>query len=195
MDLSALFTKIRAPYVANFELLLRGLHAERILVEPAPRAHDGQPVRDGPLGLSFRVDSMLEVPEGLTPFRCMTPARVRFPAIEQIDDRYLAIHPFEWFSCPVRVGTEGLPDWSRVVAWFEAAFAGDDSFVHPRDARPRGLVHYLGDPRQRSNGAYDFEVDFGTAPISVALEFVEALRSSGFEYVRLGNEAATAPSA
>lgn len=187
--LSDLFDAVRRPYVASFEMSLRSMPGSRILVEPAARGPTGEIKRVGALQTGFRADVMVEAEGGVSPIRLVPPTKLQFEtvALENFSGyQSVLFDPFEWFFCRVRLENP-KPDWSALRGWNERWFAGEDDFVAPRDAKPRGLVHCLDDPQPLNRpGQFELRVDLGTAPIDAMFELLGALNECGTEHVWIG---------
>jgi hypothetical protein len=190
MQLSELLETIRRPYVAQFELMLRSMHGSEILVEPAMRDRSGAPLQQGVLHLPVRADVVLKGESGGSPMQIEPPSRVQFEPIELPNWNGLVagVEPFEWFACGVYLSHPAEnPDWSAPRAWFLDAFGGDDPWVAPRDARPTGRVHSLGDPQRGGEGFWRLRLDLGTAPVNALVNFIGSLADAGFTQVQLSS--------
>ncbi len=187
--LSDLFDAVRRPYVASFEMSLRSMPGTRILVEPAAKEPTGSIKRLGSLHTGFRADVMLGAEGGVSPIRLVPPTNLKFEtvALENFGNyKSVLFDPFEWFYCRIRL-ENGRPDWSALRGWYERWFTGDDDFVSPRDAKPRGLVHCLDDPEPLGKpGQFELKVDLGTAPVDAMFELLGALNDCGSEHVWIG---------
>jgi hypothetical protein len=187
--LSDVFEAVRRPYVASFEMALRSMPGRRILVEPAAKERTGQLKRLGRLKTGLRADVLLEAEGGLSPIRLATPTNLNFETIvlENFGGFQSALFdPFEWFHCRIRLHNE-RPDWAALGGWFERWFIGEDDFVAPREAMPRGLVHCLDDPEQLNKpGQFELKVDLGTASGDAMFELLGALVECGTQHVWIG---------
>lgn len=174
----------RRTYVSHFELMLHSFagHATHVIPEAALRDRSGAPIREGALGTWLRKDVLIPVAggaaEGLT---IASPNLFRFegvPSMELMPGFELGLFPFPWDACQVKVRGRRQFDFAPLKHWFEQLSTADDEPIATRDAKPRGLVHFVSDPVPTPAG-WEFEVDFGTAPHEAAVVLLEALQDGG----------------
>jgi hypothetical protein len=175
-SLSAVLDQIRRRYVTHFELMLSSLTtaARTVIPEAATRTPDGE---------LLRKDVIIPTTDGAT-----SGLTIASPGVAPVEpasfDELLpgfdvSVQPFAWDACQVVVEARRGLDFDFVRTWFERYSSAEaDPEVATREAKPRGLVHFLSAPLRTRTG-FKFEIDFGTASYEAVMELFEALVNGG----------------
>lgn len=160
--------------------------------EPMVRDDAGRVVRDGALHLPRRGD--LEVTEDgrILMQRVRTRSRLDFEpvTIERPDGFSAVVGPFRWDAARLLVESdEETLSWTPIRRWFLEAFQSRYGELAPD---LDGAAHALVGPRQVPQGA-EFEIDFGSAPVAVFPDMLDAFALSGARRVVVGVAGHTQP--
>lgn len=190
MTLGELLAEIREHYLRTLRAALaEAADGPRRLGEPAYRLEHGELAREGPWRLPLRLDLVALTPAGARPQRVDSAGMLGFEPIELpwTGSTGLRVAPFVWDYAQVCVrGLPTAPDWRPLVDWFEHWF-------DPEDIRPAGadglsgVVHFLSDPQSgAAEGAHEFVVDLGSAPVAAVEEMLDVLARMGAREIALG---------
>lgn len=182
MQVGELLDNIRLYYVDRLRNVVSdiGPNPELLVLEPIYRDANGEPVREGKLGLPMRGDVFVRkdgtAQESL---RVDTERMLSFSPMKFLWESKVLVNlaPFQWNWCRIefrdvsRFGdTKPLSNWFN--RWFQGQPTDENGFS--------GAVHFLSDPEMSSDGMVCY-TDFGTAPVEAfegLLDTAQELRAS-----------------
>lgn len=192
MNLEELLGAIRDTYIERYQEALderRRDPSATIYLEPILLDDEGEPVREGKLGLPLRGDLVVAEGEKMQAFGVDSTSMMDFdPFSFELDEgggTTFYIEPFVWDRLEIAFG--GLDaedtDWAPLTAWYLAWFDEEDQ--PDEDEEPdddRGgfarVVHCLTDPEATHEGAV-VSIDLGTAPVSAIEDLFAAIQMLG----------------
>lgn len=157
------------------------VRAEPILRDPEQRV-----LREGPLHLPRRADLQVCVCGRKTVSKVNVARSLAFEPVSVVRaDGFTAIvAPFRWEAARLFVqGSQFTLNWTPIRRWFLEAFQTRYSDVSPD---LDGAIHSIVGPVD-VEGGWEFEVDFGSAPVETVDEMLDAFALSGAARVVIGS--------
>ena len=151
--------QVRDGYVGYFESVIEVFSDKQLAVEVVTENPKQKPYNAGDLDLPYRFDFI--VLTGNNVVHVGSPELLEFePLSFRVDGTEVTIMPFLWDRAEISVsGGSGPVPIAVLKRWFMDAFGGVSDTA---DMQIRKVVHFMSSP-EVGDGAFMFEVDFGTA--------------------------------
>lgn len=185
MELTDILVAVRELYLEQFDFRIRSLRDENrsLIIEPPLRNHVGELAVEGSLQLPMRVDLYDSEVGCLSVDRSTTLSFAPQQFIIHNSVR-LDFKPFCWDACNITIPQNFNTFLEReLAAWFFRWF--DSEKEDPINSTGMlGVIHFLSDPTTDSDN-FNFQVDFGSSPVTTLKELLDVLISQGVDRISI----------
>ncbi|MEZ4376230.1 MAG: hypothetical protein R3B07_35830 [Polyangiaceae bacterium] len=185
VTLPDLLERVRA---LNVDALASAVKEEpEAFVEPAFRCEDGSLAVEGPFDLPLRADLVQREGDHAGDSVMVDPPRmVTFESLSfRIEQCHLSLEPFGWDNALVVARPLTLSAVTPLRDWFLRWFDPEDEAELHEDGLYH-VVHFLSDPEE-ADGALQFIVDFGSAPVDAFDALIDTLITQGATHIAVSH--------